>query len=181
MIMTVADLLERLEMVRSRGHGRWSARCPAHSPDRNPSLSIREGERGLLVKCWTGCTIEEITAALGLSVADIFYDSDLPRCERLRAKLTPKPKPLDWRRFAGELQDEAVDHWLRGTVVLEAARGLNITEWTDADIEEALEAITCARADLARADCLDRLAFNIRAGGLREELDHGTQSQRSAA
>ncbi len=53
--------------------------------------------------------------------------------------------------------------------MLEAARGLNINAWTNSDIDEALKAVACAHVDLARADCLERLAVNIRAGGLRKE------------
>lgn len=40
--------------------GTWSShvamcRCPAHT-DSNPSLSIRQGERGILVTCFAGCS-----------------------------------------------------------------------------------------------------------------------------
>lgn len=53
---------------------RRAAQCPAHD-DRNASLSI--GRRttdppGLLLKCHKGCTAEDITAALGLTMADLF-------------------------------------------------------------------------------------------------------------
>jgi putative DNA primase/helicase len=50
---------------------RWMAKCPAH-PDRNPSLSIAEGENGhILLRCHAGCTVEAILHALTLTVADI--------------------------------------------------------------------------------------------------------------
>ncbi len=73
--MRIDELLGQLEAVRARGSGKWQARCPAHE-DRHPSLSIREGERGLLVKCWAGCTLEELTRALGLRVRELFYDTN---------------------------------------------------------------------------------------------------------
>lgn len=38
-------------------------RCPAHD-DRSPSLSVRAGRSALLFKCFAGCTIVEIFAAL---------------------------------------------------------------------------------------------------------------------
>jgi putative DNA primase/helicase len=52
----------------SRLGGRWhgsygEARCPVHD-DRSPSLSIRDGERALLIKCHTGCARLEIVNAL---------------------------------------------------------------------------------------------------------------------
>ena len=50
----------------------WSACCPAHE-DRQPSLSIAEGEDGrVLLKCHAGCTVESICAALGLKPTDLF-------------------------------------------------------------------------------------------------------------
>ena len=61
--MTVEDFLECVENVRSSGSG-WTARCPAHD-DRNASLSVSEGDEGLLVKCHAGCTFEEIIKAVG--------------------------------------------------------------------------------------------------------------------
>ena len=48
---------------RQSGAG-WSARCPAHD-DRNPSLSIDEGDDGRpLVRCHTGCSQEDVIEAL---------------------------------------------------------------------------------------------------------------------
>ena len=52
----------------------WQAKCPAHD-DRHASLSIGEGEDGrVLLKCHAGdgCTVEEITRAMGLRPADLF-------------------------------------------------------------------------------------------------------------
>jgi putative DNA primase/helicase len=46
--------------------------CCAHT-NKNPSLSISEGTGGqILLKCFAGCSIEEITGALGLDVGDLF-------------------------------------------------------------------------------------------------------------
>jgi hypothetical protein len=41
----------------------WSCRCPAHI-DRSPSLSIRDGDRSLIVKCWAGCDARDVLAEL---------------------------------------------------------------------------------------------------------------------
>jgi Protein of unknown function (DUF3631)/Toprim-like len=64
-------LLGRLEGVRRSGKG-WTARCPAHE-DRQPSLSIAEGEDGrLLLHCFAGCPVERVVAAVGLELRDLF-------------------------------------------------------------------------------------------------------------
>ena len=56
--------------------GNYVARCPAHD-DRNSSLSISEGETGVLLHCFAGCRTDDILAAAGLRYVDLFYDSKL--------------------------------------------------------------------------------------------------------
>jgi hypothetical protein len=48
--------------VKAQG-GNYLVPCPAHD-DANPSLSIRDGERGLVVYCFTGCDSHRVLAAL---------------------------------------------------------------------------------------------------------------------
>ncbi len=47
---------------RKVGQG-WTARCPAHD-DREPSLSIRDADGKVLVRCHAGCDQREVIAAL---------------------------------------------------------------------------------------------------------------------
>lgn len=69
--MDVKDFLNRLDGVKASGSG-WAAKCPAHD-DQHASLSISAGEDGrILLKCHGGCKTESITAALGLTVKDLF-------------------------------------------------------------------------------------------------------------
>ena len=56
--------------VREAGSG-WIAQCPSHD-DRNPSLSIGEGDDGkVLVNCFAGCEAEDIVLAVGLKMSDL--------------------------------------------------------------------------------------------------------------
>ena len=71
--MTTQDILSRLQGVKGV-HGQWTARCPAHDDQQN-SLSVGEGDDGrVLLRCHAGCDVDRITAALGLSPADLFPD-----------------------------------------------------------------------------------------------------------
>ncbi|WP_327429468.1 DUF3987 domain-containing protein [Streptomyces sp. NBC_01236] len=70
---------EALEREGCKGKGS-SWQCPAHE-DNAPSLSVTHDSRGVGIKCHAGCTIDEITAALGLNKADLF-DEPLERRER---------------------------------------------------------------------------------------------------
>lgn len=54
-------------------HGRIAmCRCPAHA-DRTPSLSLRQGDRGILVTCFAGCSREDVLRALRHVQTDRHY------------------------------------------------------------------------------------------------------------
>lgn len=70
----LARVLAALAAVRQSGAS-YGARCPAHE-DRQASLSIAVGTDGrVLVKCHAGCSAEQIVAAAGLTLGDLFPDS----------------------------------------------------------------------------------------------------------
>lgn len=85
-------LLDRLDRVRRVRSDSWVACCPAHA-DRSPSLSIRETRDGtLLLKCFAGCSVEAITHAVGLEVADLFprnFKADYGPRQKVRGSLLP--------------------------------------------------------------------------------------------
>jgi DNA-binding transcriptional ArsR family regulator len=65
-------ILAALEAADCRQGGGWL--CPAHE-DRHASLSVTEGEDGrVLAKCFAGCEVEQIVAAIGLTMRDLFDD-----------------------------------------------------------------------------------------------------------
>ncbi len=68
----IDNVLSRLKNVRQRQAGQSSASCPAHA-DKGPSLSVRETPEGaVLLHCFAGCSVHEITAALGLDMTALF-------------------------------------------------------------------------------------------------------------
>jgi len=68
---TVIDALAaRGRKPRSNGTG-WNAQCPAHD-DNNPSLSVTQGDQGVVFYCHAGCDPAAIVAALGLNMRDLF-------------------------------------------------------------------------------------------------------------
>jgi hypothetical protein len=75
--MTAFDTVTARLAERTGGAGRngtWP--CPAHD-DHNPSLSVSPGSDGkVLLYCHAGCTTDNIVAALGLELGDLF---DTPR------------------------------------------------------------------------------------------------------
>jgi len=74
--MNITTFLNSLDRVRANGKGKWQAACPAHS-DRSPSLAVKEASNGnILINCFSGCTPDEITSAMGLQMRDLFADDN---------------------------------------------------------------------------------------------------------
>jgi hypothetical protein len=70
----VNTLLSLLDKPKQTGPGRWLARCPSHD-DKSPSLRVSELDNGLvLVKCFAGCELTNILAAIGLDFDALFPD-----------------------------------------------------------------------------------------------------------
>lgn len=161
--MTATELLQRLDSVRPRGPGRWVARCSAHA-DNSPSLSIREGERGILLRCFAGCSAGEVVAALGLELKDLFIDSPLPRGSRP----TRKPPRPDRRQVAFVLELHALALQERAEKTVQAAGALDTTTWTDADFDAAMDAVGRAYSDLERAGVLLDVADSQREKAYQE-------------
>ena len=70
--MNAQDVLDRLEKV-TGSKGKWMTCCPAHQ-DKSPSLAVTEADDRVLVHCFSGCDTQDVTAAIGLNVADLFYN-----------------------------------------------------------------------------------------------------------
>lgn len=68
------NLVSRLQKPKRTGKDSWIACCPAHQ-DKNPSMTIREIEPDkILLHCFAGCSVEEITGAVGLGIGDLMPD-----------------------------------------------------------------------------------------------------------
>ena len=103
------------DIVRLLGGKRGGmCRCPnkaAHAHgDRNRSLSVRERDGWVRLKCFSGCTREQIVAAMGLRIRDLALGAmpdkaALALAERLRADEERKRKAK--RRREGEAIDRA--------------------------------------------------------------------------
>lgn len=80
-MITIGDILPRLENVQEKGGNQWMASCPCgfrhRNGDRNRSLHITlEGDK-ILLHCFTGCSQEEVLDALGMrSVASDKSEAD---------------------------------------------------------------------------------------------------------
>ena len=60
---TLSSIANGLNKVRWCGISKFTACCPAHD-DRNPSMSVSDVGGKILVKCFAGCSQEEVIGAL---------------------------------------------------------------------------------------------------------------------
>lgn len=119
----VERLLSELKGVKQRGSG-WSALCPAHH-DRNPSLDIDLGDDGrILLICRShGCSAEQIVAAVGLEISDLFSgvgrNGSVPPWRRTTSlsngMVQQEEQPtVDWpalaKTYSDAITDEQVQH-----------------------------------------------------------------------
>ena len=114
--------------MRKAGNG-YKALCPAHD-DKNPSLSIAEGDGGrVIVNCFAGCTFESIRDALwpqGIDTA--------PK-PLATAEAAPKPRNLP----DGPYDTVSLYHYTDGTIVFASVRhqppgkAKRFSQWTPAE------------------------------------------------
>lgn len=141
--MTLDAFLSQLSGVKQRG-ARWAAICPAHD-DRSPSLSISEGDKGLLLKCWAGCTINEICSARGIEPKDLFYDS---RIDSQAIRVTQERR--ERKRKDSEAVGFSIDACKQAEHFIESRRGLDISGWSNERLDEELGALAGAYKILER-------------------------------
>lgn len=74
--MGIEILLSKLDGVKSKGRNRWMAKCCVHI-DRTPSLSIKDDNGTILIKCF-GCGASGVDVAntLGIEITELFPPSE---------------------------------------------------------------------------------------------------------
>ena len=68
-IRSLDDFLALLKSVKRDRESQYKALCPGHN-DREPSLSIKEADGKILLKCFSGCELADILKPLNLEAKD---------------------------------------------------------------------------------------------------------------
>lgn len=98
--MTPAEaFVAKLDGVQGRGP-RYRAICPAHeSKHRTRSLAVAEAEDGrVLLKCFTGCSVDQIVGAVGMTLDDLFPPKPVGEKKRERRPFSPREVALALER-----------------------------------------------------------------------------------
>lgn len=76
------EVASRLKGVIRRQNGGLLAYCPSHEDD-NRSLAVSIGRTGnVLLHCFAGCGIDDVTGAIGLSPADLFVKNEASQLDK---------------------------------------------------------------------------------------------------
>lgn len=96
-----------------RHGGNWNCPGPGHlNGDRNPSLHVVADTTGVAMTCHAGCTTEEICAALGLKVSELFDEQAEPQREVARYRYrSANGRLLFWKTRYGPRKDFRVFHF----------------------------------------------------------------------
>lgn len=164
--MTVDDLLPQLEAVRRISRG-YIGRCPAHA-DKSPSLSIREDNARILIHCFSGCKAEEIVAALGLEMRDLFTDTPISHGQRP----TRTPQTLGLTAVAYQFELAALNRRLRADAVLHAVAAFTSDDLSDSQRDRLMNAVARAFSDRDRAEFLEAVADDFRLKAFHERTAH---------
>jgi len=135
--MTTQALLHGLKGVRTTSN-RWMALCPAHD-DMHPSLSIRQGDNGILLKCWAGCSLDDICVALGITMKDLFYDNHQQFDGRVNRQRSEERALQPKREKAALLIDaRRIDEYRHAELTIQALTGVDISGWMAKQLDEAM-------------------------------------------
>lgn len=108
--MTIEEILFRLEGV-SGGNGQYKAKCPAHD-DKKASLSVGKGrDNKIVMKCHAGCNTVDVLAAMGLTKADLFDNSQKPTQERPKVVARYNYTDAQGRFLFQKTRDESKGFW----------------------------------------------------------------------
>lgn len=95
-----------------RRRGEWyDCTCPAHQ-DNQPSLSVTEGDKKIILKCHAGCDESDICRALGINRSELYrepWDGSGNRTSRPAPRATAKPAPV--QKQGHSKKDEPCDSY----------------------------------------------------------------------
>lgn len=143
----IDQVLSRLDVfkLRESGENRWRACCPAHGGSNPSVLSVGVGDDGrVLLRCWHGCSVDQIAGALGLDLQDLFP----PRPERAGAGHAPmKRRRLITAGQGLEILDEEMT--LAIVCASDLARGIPQDEATRSRLCQGAARVALIRDEVA--------------------------------
>jgi hypothetical protein len=142
--VTLDSFLAQLENATPRGT-RHVASCPAHD-DRTPSLQVTPGDKAILLKCWSGCCLEEICASIGIRPADLFYDALDANPQKRQAAAQQRDRQRQQQAALARTQGRRIDALKAADFHIRSRVGLDISGWSDQQLDDELAVLASAYA-----------------------------------
>ncbi len=79
-IRSLDEFLLLIKGVKAGKDGQYMALCPGHD-DKNRSLSVKQADNKILLKCFAGCDTKDILKPLNLEAKDLFLNGHDPKPE----------------------------------------------------------------------------------------------------
>lgn len=105
--------------AKQRANGQWLVCCPGHD-DKQPSLSIAQGDKGIVLKDFAHCEVKTICDRLGIQERDLFTPSERPQPRPVNRRQTARTEyvyhdsqgqPL-YRKVRLDFDDESKSIWV---------------------------------------------------------------------
>lgn len=134
-------ILSKLNGLKKMGNDSYMAFCPSHSNTKSQAFAIKQTFDGvILLKCFAGCDVHQITSALGIELSDLFPNSG-------QSTIKPIKRPFEATTILKAISPElTIIQIIAGDLYRE--RNINEHSWNR--LQEAI----------------DRVRLSIRAGGL---------------
>lgn len=148
--MTLESVLAQLENVTPQG-SRYRATCPAHV-DRSPSLQVTPGDKGILLKCWSACSLAEICLALGIEQTDLFYDALDANPQKRQAAAQQRDRQRQQKALEAQRQGRRIDALKAADYHIRSRREIDISGWSDQKLDGEMNVLADAYALLGSED-----------------------------
>ena len=95
--ITIHEILNQLGCrTPHSASGVYKCHCPVHD-DKKASLTVSEGDKGILIRCLSGkCTLEQICARLGMEVKDLFFETPEAKTAKPGQAVTARKPPKEY-------------------------------------------------------------------------------------
>src|SRR6185369_9562485 len=112
--------------------------------DRRPSLTFKDGDKGVLLKCFAGCRLEEICQALSLRPSDLFFDALDSNPQQRRTSAKRRERTRQAREQHALQQGALIDALREADYFVRSRHGLDISPWSHARLDAELNALADA-------------------------------------
>jgi hypothetical protein len=105
---------------------------------------VSEGKKGLLVKCWSGCSLADICQAVGIQTKDLFFDSLETDLQQRRATAKRRAKEKGASKLIELVNGYTIDALREADYFIHSRSNIDISLWSLEGLDKELNALADA-------------------------------------